>query len=181
MSAELEQLLPATEDPGNPPTRERILNATSGTPASERSTVVAAALARKNGAELLVVHVAAPSRVRMARLGPIVSPIYYVRDPYSSAVLLHARRTAWQHGAAARVVLMEGEPVPAILAAVRDFRVSRLVLGARDHRLPAWVAARTRASLLRRTTCPVQVVPEPAIDADRRQSRDLIRARACSW
>lgn len=65
-------------------------------------------------------------------------------DPYCSPVLLQARRLAWAHGALARVVLMEGDPVAGILAAASELRVDLIVIGGRPSRQPAVIAAPTR-------------------------------------
>jgi hypothetical protein len=52
----------------------RTLNATSGSPASARATVVAAAIVSEHGGELLVVHVRPPLELRVLGLGPTTVP-----------------------------------------------------------------------------------------------------------
>src|ERR1035438_1798075 len=54
--------------------------------------------------------------MRVGRLAPTIVHNQRLRDPHASAVLSAARQAAWANGAFARVVLMSGEPVPAILS-----------------------------------------------------------------
>jgi nucleotide-binding universal stress UspA family protein len=136
----------------------RVLNASSGTPASKRSTAVAAAIAAERDAELFVVHVADPDELRVTRLGPTVVRTRRLDDPFANSVLLEARRVAWAHGALARAVLMDGEPATGILAAADDLRVDLIVIGAAPSVLPACMNARTRYRLQRDATIPVLAV-----------------------
>lgn len=159
--------------------RPRVLNASSGSLASERATAAAAAIAREHDAELLVLHVDVPGDLRVTRLGPTIVHTRCAKDPYSCAVLLRARRIAWEHGALARVVLMEGEPVSAVLEAVWDLRVELLVIGAQCRRLPASLAARTRGALVRRSPCRVLAVSlDQSALVDRSWSGERVTAGA---
>jgi len=108
--------------------------------------------------ELIVVHVAAPAAVRVFRLGPSIARARLLDDPYSSVVLLGARRVAWSNGAPARIVLMDGDTVPAILTAAEEFDVDLLVLWTSESRAPA-ILARTRWQIERRSPRPVMTVP----------------------
>jgi nucleotide-binding universal stress UspA family protein len=112
--------------------RTLIVNATSGSPASQRATAVASAIAAEHGRELVVVHVLPPREVQVVRLGPTVARPCWLDDPYSKPVLLQARRLAWAHGIGARVGLIAGMPADGIVMAARE-------LGAGLN--PAWVPA----------------------------------------
>jgi nucleotide-binding universal stress UspA family protein len=137
----------------------RVLNASSGTRASERSTAVAAAIAAERVGELFVVHVAEPIKVRVTRLGPTLVRPRRLDDPFADPVLIRARRVASANGALARLVLMAGDPVEAILVAARDLRVDLIAIGARSVRMPPFMAAPTRHRLQRVAPVPVLAVP----------------------
>lgn len=139
--------------------RSRILNATSGSPASASATAVSAAIASEHGAELIVVHVRAPAVMRVGRLAPTIVHNQRLRDPHASTVLAAARQAAWANGAFARVVLMSGEPAPAILSVAAELAVDLIVIGARPSHAPVVLAAPTRYRIQRDARCPVRVVP----------------------
>jgi len=139
--------------------RPRILNATSGSAASASATAAAAFLASERDAELVVVHVGAPEVMRVSRLGPTIVQNRRVRDPHASPVLSAARQVAWANGAFARVILLSGEPVPAILSLAVELVVDLIVIGARPSRAPAFLAGPTRSRVAREAPCPVRVIP----------------------
>jgi nucleotide-binding universal stress UspA family protein len=109
----------------------RIVNATSGSSASQRATAVAAAIAAERGDELVVVHVQPPRELRVARLGPTVVGPCWLDDPHPEPVLLQARRLAWANGISARVGLIAGVPADGIVLAARDLGAGLVVIGAR--------------------------------------------------
>ncbi len=150
--------VPPSAQVGDGRVRLRVLNASSGTPASRRSTAVAAAIAAERDGELFVVHVAVPAELRVTRLGPTVVRTRRLDDPFASSVLLEARRVAWAHGALARVVLMDGDPATGILASADDLRVDLIVIGARPSPPPTFMTARTRYRLQRDAAIPVLAV-----------------------
>ena len=69
-----------------------------------------------------------------------------------------ARQVAWANGAFARVILISGDPVPAILSLARELAVDLIVIGATPSRAPAADAGRTRYRIQRDAPCPVRVV-----------------------
>jgi nucleotide-binding universal stress UspA family protein len=144
--------------PVAPPFPQRVLNAVSGSRASAHATATAAAIASERNAELILVHVLAPAAVRVSRFGPTVIRTRRLDDPFSSPVLLAARRVAWSHGALARIVLFDGETVPAILNAARDMEAGLIVIG-QVHSRARISRARTGPRLRRRSVCPVLAVP----------------------
>jgi nucleotide-binding universal stress UspA family protein len=154
----LEITLDAAPDMLEDRLRPRILNATSGSPASAGATAAAALLANERDAELVVVHVRAPEVMRCGRLAPTIVHNRLVRDPHASRVLSAARQVAWANGAFARVMLMSGEPVSAILSLAAELAVDLIVIGARPSRAPALLAGPTRYRIARDAPCPVRVV-----------------------
>ena len=136
--------------------RLRILNAISHSPASQRATVVAAAIVSEHGGELFLVHVRAPVELRVVRLGPTRVSARWSDDPYSEPVLLAARRLAWENGVAARVGLIAGTPADGIVMAARQLDVDLVVLGARTARLTGWRYGVTQARVKR--SSPVSVL-----------------------
>lgn len=111
--------------PVAPPFPARVLNAVSGSPMSAHAT----AIATERNAELIVVHVLTPTAVRVSRLGPTLIRTRRLDDPFSSPVLLAARRAAWSHGVLAQIVLFDGETVGAILTAAQDMNAGLIVIG----------------------------------------------------
>ncbi|MDQ6925858.1 MAG: universal stress protein [Candidatus Eremiobacteraeota bacterium] len=138
--------------------RPRILNATSGSPASASATAAAALLANERDAELVVVHVGAPEVMRVSRLGPTIVHSQRERDPHASPVLSAARQVAWANGAFARVILISGEPAPAILSLAVELAVDLIVIGARPSRAPALLVDPTRYRIVRAAPRPVRVI-----------------------
>ena len=141
--------------------RPRILNATNGSPASLRATAAAAVIANERDAELIVMHVRPSEAMRVGR--PPSTIVHNVRlgDPHGSEVLSGARRVAWANGTSARVVLMSGDPVSAIVSLADELAVGLIVIGARRSRVPAVFGARTRCRIPRAALCPVRIVALP--------------------
>jgi len=146
--------------------RARVLNATSGSVASANATAAAAMIATERDAELIVVHVRAPEVMRVGRLAPTIVHQQRLSDPHANGVLSTARQVAWAHGALARVILISGDPGPAIVSLARELDVELVVIGATPSRAPAAIAARTRCRVQRDSPCRVRVVvlaaPTPA-------------------
>lgn len=155
----LQNLLePTVEDGADRGVRARVLNATSGSAASANATAAAAIIATERDAELIVVHVQAPEVMRVGRLAPTIIHQQRLRDPHANGVLSAARQVAWAHGAFARVILLSGDPGPAIVSLARDLHVELVVIGATPSRAPAAITARTRYRIQRDSPCPVWVV-----------------------
>ena len=150
---------PPAESAPDHSNRSRVLIATSGSAASTAAAAAAAVIARERDGELWVVHVRPPEVMRVGRLAPTIVRNLRLRDPHASTVLGSARQVAWTNGAFARVVLMTGDPVPAILSLASELAVDLIVIGARRSRTPAVLAARTRYRIGRDAPCPVSVVP----------------------
>ncbi|HEY7112063.1 MAG TPA: universal stress protein [Thermoanaerobaculia bacterium] len=140
-----------------------ILFATDFSPASGAALRQALALARTEGATLLVAHVVEPP-VPFAPDGYVLPQIY---DDLAAAqrrgaeermrrILARARRD----GVAARGLLLRGAPHEAIARTARGHRAGRVVVGTHGRRgfrrlFLGSVAARVVAS----SPCPVLVVP----------------------
>jgi len=151
-------LLPSGDE--HPRRAGRVVVATSGSPASQRAIEVAAAIAAEHSGELVILHVQPPRQVRVARLGPTVVGCCWSQDPYSERVLIDARRLACANGSPARVGLIAASPADGIVMAARQLDARQVVIGARTTRLPARLAAPTRARLA--DGCPVPLLTVPA-------------------
>jgi nucleotide-binding universal stress UspA family protein len=138
--------------------RSRSLNATSGSDASQCATAAAAVIAVERDAELIVVHVRAPEVMRVGRLAPTIVHNVRLRDPHGSEVLGAARQVAWANSAFARVILISGDPVSAIVSLADELAVDLIVIGAKRSRAPAVLAARTRCGIERAASCPVRII-----------------------
>jgi nucleotide-binding universal stress UspA family protein len=155
----LQNLLePTAKLVGDHRVRARILNATSGSAASANATAAAAIIATDRDAELIVVHVRAPEVMRVGRLAPTIVHQQRLDDPHGNGVLSTARQVAWAHGAFARLILLTGDPGPAIVRLASELDVELLVIGATPSRAPAAIAGRTRYRIQRDSPCPVRAV-----------------------
>jgi nucleotide-binding universal stress UspA family protein len=96
--------------------------------------------------------------MRVGRLAPTIVHNVRLRDPHASGVLSAARQVAWANSAFARVVLMTGDPVAAIVSLAEQLTVDLIVIGARRSRVPAVLAARTRCRIQHAASCPVRIV-----------------------
>jgi len=63
------------------------------------------------------------------------------------------------NGVLARIVLMDGDTVPALLSVSRELGVDLLVIGAHASRALPVMTAPTRHRLQRQARCPVMAVP----------------------
>ncbi len=137
----------------------RVLLATSGSAASRRATVVAVAIAGEHNGQLIVVHVRPPVLMRVTRLGPAVAPPGWLDDPMSDAVLLAARRLAWENGVLPRVGLLAGAVAKAVVLAARQLDVGLIVIGSRIARRPTRMSQSIHARVRRSGAAPVLAVP----------------------
>jgi nucleotide-binding universal stress UspA family protein len=153
--------------------RSRILNATSGSAASMGAAAAAAVIANECDGELVVVHVCPPEVLRVARFGPTIVRNVRLRDPHKSPVLSATRQVAWANGAFARVILMGGEPVPAILSLADELAVDLIVIGASGSRAPAVLTGRVRYRIQRDAPCAVRVISLPPSAAAQRSRRTV--------
>lgn len=144
--------------------RPRVLNATNGSAASQCATAAAAVIAHELDAELIVVHVRPPETMRVGRLAPTIVHTIRLEDPHGNKVLSAARQLAWTNGTFARLILMTGDPAPAIASLADQLSVDLIVIGARQSGVPAVLSARTRSHIQRVAPCPVRVVTLPVGD-----------------
>ena len=97
-------------------------------------------------------------------------------------MLIAARQLAWANGAFARVVLMSGDPTPAIVSLAEQLAVDLIVIGRSRSRVPAVLAARTRCHIQHAAPCPVRIVAPPGpcgSDADSMTTRPGISSGRC--
>jgi hypothetical protein len=100
-----------------------------------------------------------PWALSVCRLGPSIARTRRLNDPYSSAVSGGPSRPPVPR-ALARIALMDGDAVAAILTAAEDFDVEAIVIGASTTRAPAILTARTRWQIQRRSPCAVITVSD---------------------
>ena len=146
------------EDPGARAV-PHVLIAVDETPGARRTLESGLADAAVHGAEVTVVHVAAPLRWRIARLGPVRAVPMRVRDPLASAVLRDARRIAFEHGICPRLELIAADDAGrAILDIAHRLHAGTIVVGATR---PESIVAPLGVcqGVLRRAPVPVVVVP----------------------
>jgi len=155
--------------------RPRVLNATNGSAASRHATAAAAVIANERDAELIVVHVRPPEMMRVGRLTPTIVHNIRLEEPHENKALTAARQLAWTNAAFARVILMSGDPAPAITSLAEQLSVDLIVIGARQTRVPAALAARTRSHIQRLAPCPVRIVTLP-LSASTRGSLEVVPA-----
>jgi nucleotide-binding universal stress UspA family protein len=168
------------------PTSARIVVATNGSPASRHATGVAAELASTFAAELTAVHVVPAIEYRVGRLAPTLPTTRRLDDPYTSAVLLEARRIAWERGSAARSVLIAGEPPQALVAIAARLDADLIVIGLKPRRGLARLLARTARWVQAHAPCPVLAVPEnqpsvPPAATEPLPSSPRADAAPCCW
>lgn len=130
-----------------------IVLATSGSAASIDATVFAAQLASALTATLRIVHVVSPVEYRVGRMAPMRAVPRRLPDPFESPILRHARALAWQHGAAATLQLVAGDPPQAIIESASNALADLLVIGA--HHGSRWRAAPTRRWIQAHPPCRV--------------------------
>jgi nucleotide-binding universal stress UspA family protein len=163
-----------TTDPRVPP---RVLLATDGSAAARLATRVAARIAAGQDAELIPVHVTAPTEHRVGRMAPATPLMRRLDDPLASSVLAHARALAFEEGATCVPVLLSGDPADAILAWVRGAQPELVVLGGRAR--PAFARGGTVRRVQARAACPVLAVTTPVQGRPAlRLARPLLRAVA---
>jgi nucleotide-binding universal stress UspA family protein len=148
----------APEDPVFPDTVGRILLATDLSPASAEAVDRAIALAVEHKAQLLVMSVVDPNRIRLPG-GRFLIRVDQERARVEAGaqVIVARARTA---GARATFLVWEGEPAPSILDAASSESVDVIVLGSHGRgRLGRLILGSTSARVLDEASCPVLVVP----------------------
>jgi len=148
----------APEDPALPDTVDRILLATDLSPASAEAVDRAIGLAVERRAQLLVMSVVDPNRIRLPG-GRFLVRVDQERARVEGGVqAIDARaRTA---GVRATFLVWEGEPAPSILDAASSESVDVIVLGSHGRgRLGRLILGSTSARVLDEAICPVLVVP----------------------
>jgi nucleotide-binding universal stress UspA family protein len=139
---------------------ERILVATSGSPASRAAVELAVELASAEGAELTVLLVVPTGdpRVDTVQTGPIGHAVsHHLSPPELDQPLKEARALARERGVACRLELVAAnDPVGAIVAEARAAHADLVVMGASHRRLSK------AARVLRELRCPVLLATTPA-------------------
>jgi nucleotide-binding universal stress UspA family protein len=143
---------------------DRILVATSGSPASQLALELAVELASAEGAEvtaLMVVPTGDP-RVDIVESGPIGhAGRHHLEPPELDRPLKEAQALARERGVPLRPELVAAnDPARAIIAEARALQADLVVMGASHRRL------KKAARVLRELHCPVLLTAPPAEDRD---------------
>lgn len=146
---------------------QRIMAAVDGSPASLRAVALAADLAGKYGAELLLATIAQPlSAALTAELETYVRqeridvPLGELGSAHAETVLAGARLEAEAKGVT-RIATRSssGDPAEEIVALAAERRADLIVLGSRGHgRLAGLVLGSVAQKVLAHAGCPVLVV-----------------------
>ena len=148
------------DEPSIRPQTRRILLATDLSPASEQAVDEAIRLATERGAQLLVMSVVDPRRIRLPG-GPFLRRIDQERARVEAATqaIVARARTA---GARATFLVWEGDPAPSILDAASSESADVIVLGSHGRgRLGRLILGSTSARVCELAQCEVLVVPAP--------------------
>ncbi len=145
-------------EPSIRPETRRILLATDLSPASEQAVDAAIRLATERSAQLLVMSVVDPRRIRLPG-GPFLRRIDQERARVEAATqaIVARARTA---GARATFLVWEGDPAPSILDAASSESADVIVLGSHGRgRLGRLILGSTSARVCELAQCEVLVVP----------------------
>jgi nucleotide-binding universal stress UspA family protein len=140
--------------------RRLIVHPTDLTPGSEAAFLAAIALARRDGASLIVVHVLEPpSPILADRSSAHYSELMSAGELRADTILERMTRRAGQAGVPATDVLLEGSPPEQIARLARRRHADLIVLGTRRHAgLRAIVLGSTAERVIGLAHCPVLTV-----------------------
>jgi nucleotide-binding universal stress UspA family protein len=140
---------------------QRIMVAADGSDSSNRAIDVAAALARREKADLVIVTVAALSPVAVRREfqrveGSAADP----SETASEAILMDAEQRAGWMDVRARTIMLWGDTAEAIIKAAVSEKADAIVLGRRGHsQLAGLLLGSVSQKLVGLSPCMVTVVP----------------------
>jgi nucleotide-binding universal stress UspA family protein len=152
----------------------RIAVATDGSESAKAALEVASDLAKRYGADLLVIAVAPLPTILSTPNGPIVPPTIPRGDVpvYRGIVDAAVARARSEGVAAVSGVCEEGSPVDTILAQVRDHRSELLVVGSRGlSTAERLLLGSVSTALVNHAPCPVLVVRIPTTPAKPKRGR----------
>jgi nucleotide-binding universal stress UspA family protein len=141
---------------------QHVLVAVDFSAVAERVLELAASLARSCGAQLTLVHVAAPDPAFVGMdVGPDTVRSGRARELRAEHRDLQARaETLRQAGLDAKALLIEGPTVEKLVEEARRLGVDAIVVGSHGHGLiHRALVGSTTEGLIRSATCPVVVVP----------------------
>jgi universal stress protein A len=125
---------------------------------------VARDLARQNGGEVLILHVAAPPGPEQVSFGEVATEV--VPDSYFQRLLqeLHQMFPASGKDVPVQYLITQGEPVEEIDRVARERGCDLIVVGTYGHNVLQRLMGSTAAALVRTAPCPVLTVklPTPA-------------------
>jgi nucleotide-binding universal stress UspA family protein len=140
---------------------QRIMVAVDGSEGSNRALDVAAALARREQAGLLIVSVATPSPAAARREFQRVE--HTAVDPSetaSQAILMDAQQRAAWADVKARTIMRWGDPAEQIIEAIVDEKVDAIVVGRRGQgQLTGLLLGSVSHKLATHSPCMVTIVP----------------------
>ena len=150
---------------------QTILASIDFSPVSRQVVDGAVELARSVNARVVLLHIVQPPMVA-TELAPFVGDVIKFTTGIEQAARRHLRR--WQSSLARRgirvdVICEQGSPVPLIIAHAKKLGARYIVLGSHGHTaFYDLMVGSTASGVLKRSTCPVVVVPSPKKEKARR-------------
>ena len=140
-------------------TFRRILVATDFAESAERALASAVQLARRHGAELVLLHVYMDLPAYPAITAGQVEAIYEEQRRWIESALERRARSARSEGLLARALLRTGPAASTIVAAANDEGADLLVVGTHSRSgLDRFIVGSVAERVVRLATCPVLVV-----------------------
>ena len=151
-----------------------VLAAIDFSPVSQAVLKAATQLARALDARIVLLNVVQPPSIA-TDLAPLVGEVLQFTAEIERGARRHLHRIEKRLVAAGQTVeavCHQGFPVPEIIAHARELEASYIVLGSHGHTaFHDLVAGSVASGVLKRTTCPVVVVPAGTTREKRRKSR----------
>jgi nucleotide-binding universal stress UspA family protein len=151
------------------PTMKRILVATDGSAAAREAVEFGIDLAKHEGGEVLLVHVAPLSHMVSMNGFGLMGSVPYEPTRLDEKVLDDAKAVAEEHGVPATTELLRGDPADEIVAYANTMDIDLIVVGSRGHRaLASALLGSVSRGILAHSKRPVLIVRaatvrEPAV------------------
>lgn len=150
-----------------------VLAAIDFSPVSRRVIAVAIELAQSIRGRVILIHVVQTPSIA-TDLAPVVGEVFQLTDALERGARRHLKRIEDRLGArgsTVETVCCQGFPVAMILAYARRAKADYVVLGSHGHTaFYDLIAGSTASGVLKRSACPVVVVPAAPRRTKRRRS-----------
>ena len=156
------------------PVMKTILAAIDFSPVSRAVIAQAAEMARMFRGRLVLLNVVAPPSI-VTDLAPLVGEVLQFTAEMERGArrhLVRLQKSLAERDIAADVICQQGYPVPLIIAHARKLGAQFIVIGSHGHTaFHDLVAGSTAHGVLKRSTCPVVVIPAAPGKRKRRKAR----------